>query len=566
MGKRYIIVGGVAGGASAAARLRRLGEHDEIIMFEKGPHVSFSNCALPYHLSGIIEPAEKLVLMSPEKFAAQYRIDARVNQEVIEIDRENKRVTIKNHISGESYTETYDKLILSPGAQPIIPPLKGLDKIPTFTVRNVVDIARIKAFITEQQLERISVIGGGYIGIEVAEHLKKAGLNVTLIEAANQILRSFDEDIVQIFHKELYDQGIKLILGKSVSHFEEQNIILQSGERIQAEAAILAVGVASENSLAKAAGIKIGTTGGIAVNEMYQTNDPDIYAVGDAIEVPHALTGQKTKLTLAGPAQREARAAANHIQGKKVVPKTFIGSSAIQVFDYNGASTGLNESLIKASNLNIQYDKVYLILGDKVGLMPDSHPMYFKMLYEVPSGKVLGAMAIGKGNVDKRIDVIATTIKFGGTVYDLQDLELCYAPPFGTAKDIVNYAGMIAGHLLEGDFKQIHPSQVRSLLEQGATFIDVREAGEYAAGHLKGVKNIPLSTIRERLDEIPKDEPVYLHCRSGQRSYNAVLALQQLGFNNIYNVTGSYLGICLYEYFQDQVTHREPIVTAYNFK
>lgn len=566
MSKKYIIVGGVAGGASAAARLRRLGENDEIIMFEKGPHVSFSNCALPYHLSGMIEPASRLVLMNPEKFANQYRIDARVNQEVIAIDRNNKTVTIKNHGTGENYTETYDKLILSPGAKPIVPPFEGLEKIPTFTVRNVVDIAGIKTFITEQKVEKVSVIGGGYIGIEVAENLKEAGFDVTLIEATNQILRPFDEDIVQIFHKELHDHGIKLVLGAPVSHFEQEKVVLQSGDSIQTQAVIMAIGVAAENDLAKAAGLTLGLTGGIAVNEMYQTNDPDIYAVGDAIEVPHALTGQMTKLTLAGPAQKEARAAADHIHGKKVTPKSFIGSSAIKVFDYNGASTGLNESLIKALNLDIQYDKVYFILGDKVGLMPDSHPMYFKMLYEVPSGKVLGAMAIGKGNVDKRIDVIATTIKFGGTVYDLQDLELCYAPPFGTAKDIVNYAGMIAVNLLEGNFKQILPDQVRPLLEQGATFIDVREPGEYAAGHLKGVKNIPLSTLREHLDEIPKDEPVYLHCRSGQRSYNAVLALQQLGFNNVYNVTGSYLGICLYEYFHDQVTDREPIVTAYNFK
>lgn len=566
MSKKIVIVGGVAGGASAAARLRRLGETDQIIMFEKGPHVSFSNCALPYHLSGIVEPASKLVLMNPDKFKKQYHIDARINQEVIGINRKEKTVTVKNHVTGEKYTETYNKLILSPGAKPVVPPFKGMDTLPIFTIRNVVDIEKLKTYISAHQVKKITVIGGGFIGIEAAENLQEAGYEVTVIEAATQILRPFDEDIVQIFHKVLMDHKVHLVLGQPVSHFEEGKVVLSSGEVIEVEAVVMAVGVKAESELAKVAGLEVSTNGSIQVNDLYETDDPDIYAIGDAIEVTHELTGQKTKLTLAGPAQKEARLVADAIHGKKVVPQSYIGSSAIKVFDYNGASTGLNEGLIETLNLDIQYDKVYFILGDKVGLMPDSHPMYFKLLFEVPSGKVLGAMAVGKGNVDKRIDVIATTIKFGGTVYDLKELELCYAPSFGTAKDIVNYAGLIAGNLLAGDFKQVSVDDVRPLLESGATFIDVREPGEYKLGHLKGVQNIPLSELRERLDEIPQDQPVYIHCRTGQRSYNAVLALQQRGFNNVVNVTGGFLGICVYECFKDQQTAREPIVTAYNFK
>ncbi|MDO5518778.1 MAG: rhodanese-like domain-containing protein, partial [Clostridium sp.] len=312
-------------------------------------------------------------------------------------------------------------------------------------------------------------------------------------------------------------------------------------------------------------GLEISEKGSIQVDDSFRTSDPNIYAIGDAIEVNHLLTGDKMRLTLAGPAQKAARAVAGHINGEAVKKQAYMGSSAIKVFSYNGAATGLTEGLIKAQHLDIQYDKVQFILGDKVGLMPDSHPMHFKLLFEVPSGKVLGAQAIGKGAVDKRIDVIATAIKFGATIYDLTELELCYAPPFGTAKDIVNYAGFIACNVLEGCFKQITVDQVRALVEEGAYIVDVREKGEYERGHIKGAHLIPLSELRNRVDEIPKDKPVYMHCRTGQRSYNAVLALQNLGYTNVTNITGSFLGLSLYEYFKDQAEGREPIVTAYNF-
>jgi NADPH-dependent 2,4-dienoyl-CoA reductase/sulfur reductase-like enzyme/rhodanese-related sulfurtransferase len=566
MKKKILIVGGVAGGASAAARLRRHSEEDQIIMFEKGPHVSFSNCSLPYHLSGIIETPEKLVLMSPEKFKAQYNIEARINSEVISINRDKKEVTVKNNLTDETYIESYDKLILSPGAKPIVPNFPGIDKVNVFTIRNVVDIDRLNRFVKSMGSKDVTVIGGGFIGIEVAENLKDAGYNVTLIEAMEQILRPFDYDMVQILHKELHDHGINLIFGDKVSGFEEDKVILASGKKIDAKAVIMAIGVAPETDLAREAGVELGETRALKVDQNYRTNDEDIYAVGDAVEVYNSLTHSMTKLSLAGPAQKQARAVADHINGISVLNTGYIGSSAIKVFDYNGASTGLNESLIEVLGLNINYEIVRLILSDKVGIMPDSSPIHFKLLFEVPTGKILGAQAIGKGNVDKRIDVIATAIKFGGTVNSLKDLELCYAPPFSTAKDVVNYAGYVASNLLRGDFKQVNVDKVRDLIESGAYIVDVREKVEFDRGHLKVAVNIPLSELRDRASEIPKDVPVYIHCRTGQRSYNAVLALQNMGYNNLANITGSFLGISLYEYFNDITTGREKIVTEYNFK
>ncbi|MDU3546179.1 MAG: FAD-dependent oxidoreductase [Clostridium sp.] len=566
MKKKILIVGGVAGGASAAARLRRLSEEDEIIMFEKGPHVSFSNCALPYHLSGIIDEADKLVLMSPEKFKAQYNIEARVNSEVISIDRKNKELEIKNTQTGEIYRENYDKLILSPGAKPIVPNIPGIENVNIFTIRNVVDIDRLNKFVKELNIKEVAVIGGGYIGVEAAENLREAGYEVSLIEAMDQILKPFDYDMVQILHKEIYDNGINLIVGDKVSSFEKDKVVLSSGKKVNAKTVVMAIGVSPEVSLAKEAGIELGETGAIKVDKNYKTNDDDIYAVGDAIEVYNSLTHSMTKLSLAGPALKEARSVADHINGKRGINNGYIGSSAIKVFDYNAAATGLNESLIKVLNMNIKYDIVRLITNDKVGIMPDASPVHFKLIYEVPTGKVLGAQAIGKGDVAKRVDIVATIIKLGGTIEDLKDIELCYAPPYSTAKDVVNYAGYIASNLLNGDFRQVNVDKVRKLVESGAYIIDVREIREYENGHIKGAKNIPLSQLRERINEIPKDIPVYLHCRTGQRSYNAALALQNLGYRNVYNVTGSFLGLSFYEYFNDKTTERESIVTQYNFK
>ncbi|WP_294727811.1 FAD-dependent oxidoreductase [uncultured Fusobacterium sp.] len=563
--KKVLIIGGVAGGASTAARLRRHSEEDRIIMFEKGPHVSFSNCGLPYHLSGMISEVEKLVLMSPQKFLAQYNIEARVNNEVIKIDRENKEVVVKDTVTKKTYRESYDKLVLSMGAKPIIPKFEGLDSVNVFTIRNVVDINRLNLFVKERKDKKITVIGGGFIGIEAAENLREAGYEVTLIEAADQILKIFDYDMVQRLQKEMYDKGVELIVGDKVERFKKNCVVLESGKVIISEVVVLAIGVAPDTELAVKAGIELGKTGAVKTDNNYMTNDRDIYAVGDMIEVYSPLFNDYFKLSLAGPAQKQARAVADHINGRVVDNRGYIGSSVIKVFDFNGASTGLTESLIKARGMSINYETIEIIPSDKVGLMPNANPMYFKMIFEVPTGRVLGAQAIGKGNVDKRIDVIASVIKFGGTIEDLKDLELCYAPPFGTAKDVVNFGGYVASNVLERRFKQEHFSKVRELLEAGECIIDIREKNEYAEGHLKGVPNIPLSELRERVNEIPKDRTVYLQCRSGQRSYNACLLLQNLGYTNVVNVTGGILGISMYEYFNDKTQNREPIVTKYFF-
>ncbi len=566
MERKIVIIGGVAGGATAAARLRRNSENDQIIMFEKGPHVSFSNCSLPYHLSGVIKEADDLVLMNPELFLKQYNIDARTNSEITAIDRKNKQVSVKNVGTGEVYTETYDKLILSPGASPIVPSIPGIEKVNVFTIRNVVDIDRLNQFVKQLETKEVTVIGGGYVGVEAAENLSKAGFKVSLIEATSQILRPFDYDMVQIFHKVLLDHEVNLIVGDKVEQFEENKVVLSSGKIVNAGAVVMAIGVAPETHLAKEAGLEIGETGAIQVDKNYQTNDPDIYAVGDAIEVYHALTQSVTKLSLAGPALKQARSVADHINKIGTLNKGYIGSSAIKVFEYNGASTGLNESLIKVLNMKINYQVLRIILSDRVGIMPDSSPMHFKLLFEVPTGKILGAQAIGKGDATKRIDIIATAIKFGGTVEDLKDLELSYAPPFSTAKDIVNYAGYVGSNLLNGDFKQVNVDKVRELVENNSYIVDVRERFEYERGHLKEAINIPLSELRDRISEIPMDKPVYLHCRTGQRSYNAVRALQNVGYQNVYNITGSFLGVSFYEYCNDKLMNREPIVTEYNFR
>lgn len=564
MGKKILIVGGVAGGASVAARVRRLDEQAEIIMFEKGPHVSFSNCSLPYHLSGIVESSDKLVLLNPETFKRRYNIEARVHQEVIKINREKKTITVKNLLHDETYEESYDKLVLSTGAEPIRPRIDGADQKHVFTVRNVGDIENLNSYIKHEGIEDVAVIGGGFIGVEVAENLKLAGFNVSLVEYAPQIMMPFDYDMAQILHKEMLDKGVNLIVDDGLAKIGEDHIETNSGRKIGAQAVVMAIGVRPETRLAEEAGLEIGETGGIKVDANYVTNDEDIYAVGDAIEVYHRLLHAPTRLALAGPAQKQARAAADHMYGIPNQNRGVIGSSSIQIFDLYAASTGINERT--AEKAGLQYDSVYVMPSDKVGLMPNSNPLHFKLVYEVPTGKLLGAQAIGKGNVDKRIDVMAAMITMNATLEDLKDLELSYSPMLGTAKDVVNQAALVALNQLQGRYKEVKVSEVRELVEKGAFIIDAREKREYEAGHLVGAVNIPLSEFRERLDEIPKDQPVYIHCRSGQRSYNMVMALENLGFKNVYNVAGSYLGICLYEYFNDVTTDREKIVTEYNFK
>lgn len=564
MSRKIIIVGGVAGGASTAARLRRLSEDDQIIMFERGEHVSFSNCSLPYFLGGHISSSEKLVLMSPQKFLKQYNIIAKTQSEVIAINRDRKTITVMDLISGNSYEENYDKLILAPGAKPIVPPIAGIDLVNVFTVRNVTDIERLHRALHDKS-QNIAVIGGGFIGVEVAENLRESGYNVSLIEAMPQILRTFDYDMVQILHKEMHDHGINLIVNDKVTHFEQDTVVLASGNKVAADIVVMAIGVAPETLLAASANLNLGTTGAIAIDDVCQTNDKDIYAIGDAVEVDAKLFAGKFKLALAWPAQVQGRGVADHINGKEFTNPSYIGSSCIQVFNMNAASTGLTEGFIQATKMNINYECVVINPNDKVSLMPTNNTMYFKLIFDKENGKVLGAQAIGKGNVDKRIDVIATAIKFGATVRDLVELELCYAPPFGTAKDVVNMAGYVASNLLDGSFTQVTPDKLRSLVEGGAYILDIRETPELEKGRIVGSHHIPLSELRQRYHEIPREQPVYVHCRSGQRSYNAVMALQNLGYTNVKNVAGGFLSISFNEYFNDLTQNRTPIITAYNF-
>lgn len=564
MSKRVLVVGGVAGGASTAARVRRLDEFAEIVMFEKGPFVSFSNCALPFHLSGIVEEADNLVLMTPEVFHKQYNITAKVNHEVIEIKPDKKQVVVKNTVTGELTEETYDELMLSPGANPILPSsIKGIGSDHVFTVRNVPDIDGIHRYMNDHNIKDVAVVGAGFIGIEVAENLREAGKNVTIIEASNQVMAPFDHDMAQILHKEIIDNGVDLVLSDGVKEIFGDHVVLASGRKVVAKAVIMAIGVTPEVELAKQAGLEIGVTGGIKVNHHYQTSAPHVYAVGDAIEVTHFITQKPTRLTLAGPAQRQARAAADHMYGRTYRNTGVIGSSVIQCFNMNAASTGLNEK--DCQKEGIAYQTAYVIPKDKVGLMPNARPLFFKLIFADPSGQLLGAQAMGEGNVDKRIDIIASLIMKHGNLEDLKELELSYSPLFGTAKDVVNMAALVGLNVLNGEYKQVPVTEIRELQESDAFIIDAREAWEFEEGHIKGAVNIPFSEFRNRLDEIPKDEPVYVHCLSSQRSYNMVKALNMHGFDNAYNLMGSFLGLSMYEYFTDKTEGREPIVTNYRF-
>lgn len=564
MSKKIVVVGGVAGGMSVAARVRRLDENAQIVVFERGPHVSFSNCALPFHLSGMIPDAQSLVLMTPQVFDKQYNIDARVRHEVLDVNRAGRTVTVRNLETDEVFEEEYDVLVLSPGANPILPEIPGAHAEHVFTVRDVVDIDRIKRYVDQPHVTDVVVVGGGYIGLEVAENLVHAGKKVTMVEMRDQVLTRLDSDIVQLLHRELHANGVNLVLGDALTKIGTDTVTVSSGTTVPAQAVIMAIGVKPETTLAVKAGLKIGSTGGIWVDGHYRTSDSAIYAVGDAIEVFNQLTHKPSRLAMAGPAQRQARAAADHIYGVSQRQTGVIGSSVVRAFDLTCASTGLNEE--ECIREHMMYDKVYVIGSDIVGIMPGAKPMHLKLLFEVPTGRVLGAQAVGVGNVEKRIDVIATLIMMGGTLEDMRDLELCYSPLYSTAKDVVNNAALVGLNVLHGINKQVTIGDVRRLIvEEDAFIIDVREPAEYERGHIKGAVNIPMSQFRGRLDEIPKDRPVYCHCRIGQRSYNVVRALNQLGFDNAVNIGGSFLGFSLHEYFTDISTGRESLVTEYNF-
>lgn len=560
---KYVIVGGNTGGAGAAARLRRLDEQAEILLLEKGAAVSYSNCSLPYRLSETVDQTEKLVLNTPESLHGIYNIETRTNTQVISINRAAKKIMAKYLVTGQEYEESYDTLILAPGANAVIPRIQGIENASLFTIKTVADVSQFYGFLKESGAKKVSVIGGGFIGVEVAVNLREAGYQVALVEAMDQILKPYDYDMVQILQKAMIDHGVQLVVGDSVVAFQQSNLQLNSGRVIEGDAVVMAVGVRPDTALAADAGLEMNARGAIKVDPNYCTSDPSIYAVGDAVEVFNPLTHKPAMVQLAGPAQKQARQAADHIYGLPVRNTGFIGSSCIQVFEWNAASTGLTAA--QCQQEGIPYDTVYVLPKDRVGIMPGSTNLHYKLIHEVPTGKVLGAQAISKGDAPKRIDVAATLIKFGGTVDDLRDLELCYAPPFSAPKDAGNYAGLVAGNLLAHRFRQVHVDQVRSLVESGAYILDVRPPEMYNLGHLKTSVNIPLGQLRCRLDEIPTDRPVYVHCQIGQSSYNAVMALQGHGFTNIYNISGGFLGICNYEYFNDMTQKRDPIVTNYCF-
>lgn len=564
MGKKIVIVGGVAGGASVAARARRLDETAQITMYEKGPDVGFSNCSLPYYLSRTVRQARQLIMMTPLQFKRQYNIDAVVNHEVVAVDAAHQTVQVKNTQTGALTTDTYDELFLAPGTHANRPQdIQGIDGEQVFGLRNVADVVALDTYLTDHQVTHVAVIGGGFIGLETAENLTHAGYRVTVIQRGTQVLPTLDEDLVQLVHKHLRDHHVTVLLNQRVTAVSKSGVALDDGSTVPATAVVVAAGGAPNVTLAQRAGVTLGATGGIQVDHQYRTNLPHISAVGDAIEVPDALTRQAVRLGLAWPAQMEARRAVDHVYGRPVRQQGVYRAQCLPVFDLNIATVGHTERACRQLGWPVQ--SALVIPSDKVGLMSDAHPIYLKVLFHAQTGELLGAQAIGKSDVDKAIDIIATTMQLHGTIEDLGDLELCYQPKFSTTKNVVNFAGLVGTNLLNGEYRQVGVDRVRDLVASGADIIDVREPGEFNRGHVTTARNIPMSQFREHLADISHDHPVYLHCATGKRSYNVTRALGNLGYTNVVNIAGSFNALCEYEYFRDVTTDREPIVTAYAF-
>ena len=538
---KTVIIGGVAGGASTAARLRRMDEHAEILLLERGPYVSFANCGLPYHIGEVIHDREKLLVVTPQDLKDLLNIDVRVNNEVIRINRAQKTITVRNIETGITYEESYDKLVLSPGAAPIIPSLPGVSLPGVFTLRNMQDMDAIKDYIDQEKPPRAVVVGGGFIGLEIAENLHHRGIEVTLIELLNQVLAPIDYEMAALVHQHLTFKRIRLALGdglKAIHQAENgwMKVELTSGRSVDTHMLILSIGVRPENQLAADAGLELGVRGTVVTNQHMQTSDPDIYAVGDVTEVTARITGGRTNLALAGPASRQGRVAADHICGRQSSFNGVIGTSVVKVFDLTVASVGLNAKALESAG--IPYLNNIIHVSNHAGYYPGASPMSLKLLFK-EDGHILGAQAVGLEGVDKRIDVIATAIQAGLTVYDLEELELAYAPPFGSARDAVNIAGFGAGNALRGDVKLMNWDQVASLDRGKTTILDVRLPEELALGMIDGGVHIPLQQVRSKINEIPKDRPVLVYCQTGQRSYFASRILSQLGFD-VYNLNGGY--------------------------
>jgi len=537
---KVVIVGGVAGGASAAARLRRLDESAEIVVLERGDYVSYANCGLPYHIGGVIEDRAKLLVQTPESLSASLALDVRTGHDVVSVDRASKTLRVRQRRGGREYSEAYDKLILAQGGTPVRPPIPGIDHPRLFVLRDVPDMDAIQAAL-DGEARRAVVIGAGYVGIEVAENLRHRGLEVDVVELLDQIVPTLDPEMARSLEDHLVERGVRLHLGAGAQRFEDLDgrigVRLDEDRLLEADLAVIGVGVRPETSLASEAGLALGESRGVRTNAQMQTSDPDVYAVGDMVEVRDTVLGRPVIIALAGPANRQGRIAADHIAGVSSAYASTQGTSIVQVFDLVAGGTGLTERQLRAAE--VDYRKIHLHPAGHATYYPGTSSMHMKLLFD-PAGRILGAQVVGRDGVDKRIDVLATALRAGLTVYDLEHLELAYAPPFGSAKDPVNMAGFLAANLLRGDvrfwYAEDHPDATR-----GALLLDVRRRDEFDEWHVPGSLHVPHTELRDRLDELPRDRPIRCYCRSGQRSYLAYRLLVQSGFDDVATLAGGTL-------------------------
>ncbi len=537
---KLVIVGGVAGGASAAARARRLSEKTDIILFERGPDVSFANCGLPYHIGGEIQRRDKLLIVTPERLRTRFNLDVRTRSSVEAVDRQAKKIRVRELDSGREYEESYDTLILSTGAAPLRPPIPGIDSPGIFTLRNLQDMDRIKE-IVDQGIKQAVVVGAGFIGLELVENLVHRGVITTVVELQDQVLPPLDKEMTTPLAARLAEEGVRLILGQSADAFEKTadgiSVKLKSGETLTAQLVILGIGVRPENKLAVDAGLEVGPRGGMRVDEQMRTSDPNIYAVGDAVEIRDFITGEPTQIPLAGPANRQGRIAADNIFGRSVRYRGTQGTAIVGVFDKSAAATGLSEKGLKRAGL--PYRKIYIHPGNHAGYYPGAEQMSLKLLFDPENARILGAQIVGGKGVDKRIDVLAVAIQAGMTVFDLEEMELAYAPQFGSAKDPINMAGFVASGLLRGDHPQISVDELSNPPHDKSFLLDVRTADEFVHGHVPNAVNIPVDELRSRLDELPRDKPIVAYCQVGMRGYLATRILLQNGFE-VANIGGGY--------------------------
>ena len=539
---KIVIVGGVAGGATAATRLRRLDEKADITVYERSGFISYANCGLPYYIGGVIEDEEELTLQTPNSFWNRFRIKVNVRHEVTSINADRKTVTVHNLETDDIFEDTYDKLILSPGAKPVMPNLTGIDSDKVFTLRTVEDTLKIHRFVETTKPRTAVMVGGGFIGLEMAENLSELGIKVTVVQRGNQLMNTLDYDMAAIIHSKLRSKGLNLKLNGDVTGFEEKDdgvsVLLQNDAPIKTDMVILAIGVAPDNTLAKDANMELGIKGAIVVNDKMETSIPDIYAVGDAVLVKHLITGKEAVISLAGPANKQGRIAADNVCGRISRYKGSMGTSVIKLFDLTAASVGLTEKAAK--DLGYDFESVILSPSSHAGYYPGATTMTMKVVFDKSSLKILGAQIVGYDGVDKRIDVIATAILAGLKATELKDLELAYAPPYSSAKDPVNMAGFIIDNIASGIVKQFHINEIDTLPKDGSgTLLDTRTEKEYSRGHVEGFINIPVDSLRERLSEIDKTKPVYVMCQSGLRSYISCRILTGEGFD-CYNFAGGY--------------------------